>query len=140
MKVLVATVETQGERPGDYHHAIDGELVWVQEPCATDLRRMPNACGCGRGFAGLASHRATTTARVAELPELTRDDYVTAIRTSIGDGGWPRDWADGIAQGLVEFAAEWETGTVIERDIWVFDARRGQVLTGGTLLSWVALI
>jgi hypothetical protein len=140
MKVLVATVETQGERPGDYHHAIEGELLWIQEPCATDLRRLPNACGCGRGFAGLASHRATSTARVAELSELTWDDYVAAIRTGIGDGGWPPSWAERIAQGLAAFAAEWETGTVLERDIWVFDARRGGAIAGGTLVSWVALI
>ena len=42
-----------------------------------------------RGFAGLHSHRATTTARVIENPGFTRDDLVLALEASLGDGGWP---------------------------------------------------
>lgn len=139
MKILVATAETQGERETDYTWTVEGELVWIQEPCATDARRMPNACGCGRGFAGLSSHRATSTAKVVES-HLTRADYVAALRASLSDGGWPADAAAGIAHGLLGFAAEWEVNTVLERDIWVFGARRGRLTVGGTLLSWVALM
>ncbi len=137
MKVLVATAETQGERDTDYHWAVEGELVWIQEPCATDLRRMPNACGCGRGFAGLASHRATSTVKVVDRPELSFDDYTEAIRTSIGDGGWPTEWAPDLAVALADFATEWETGAILERDIWVFESRRGHAVHGGTLRSWM---
>jgi hypothetical protein len=140
MKVLVATAETQGERETDYNWTVEGELVWIQEPCATDMRRLPNACGCGRGFAGLASHRATSTVKVVDRPQLTLAEYTTAIRTGIGDGGWAPEWAEIIAQDLLAFAAAWEDGAVIERDIWVFEARQGFATEGGTLLSWVAQI
>lgn len=139
MRVLVATEETRGERESDYGWTVEGELVWVQEPCATDLRRLPNACGCGRGFAGLASHRATSTAKVVDVA-LTASEYVEAIRVSITDGGWPGSWAEGIAGDLIRFASRWEVGSILERDIWVFTARRGRLRSGGTLLSWVARI
>jgi len=128
MKVLVATSETQGERPTDYHWATEGELVWVQEPCRRDRLRMPNACGCGWGFAGLASHRATTTAKVIDIPELDLVGYESAIAKSLADGGWPPSAARGIAQVQTEFAAEWEVNTVIERDLWLFTARRGRAV------------
>jgi hypothetical protein len=68
MKVLVATRATQGTRGNDYHWAIEGELVRVGEVCRKDRNDPDGGCGCGRGFAGLNSHRATTTARVAEVP------------------------------------------------------------------------
>lgn len=115
MKVLVATALTQGARAGDYHHCVDGELVWVQEPCDRDLRnpaQMP--CGCGRGFAGAASHRATTTARVVDSA-LTRDELVLAFRTSLADGGWPREWAEDVADDNVFAASQFPAGTVVER-------------------------
>lgn len=137
LKVLVATQDTQGQRDDDYNWTVEGELVWVQEPCATDLRRMPNACGCGRGFAGVASHRATSTAKVVES-SLTLTEYIAAIRTTLADGGWPPSSAESIAQGLVTFASEWEEGSVLQRDVWVFESRRGRLADGGTLLSWVA--
>jgi hypothetical protein len=67
MRVIVATTKTQGQRPGDYFWAVEGELVLVPtlECCE------PARCGCGRGFAGLASHRACTTAEVVERGDLT---------------------------------------------------------------------
>src|SRR3954468_14149361 len=89
MKVLVATRRTQGARAGDYDWCVDGELVWIQEPCGRDRRREQDSCGCGRGFAGLASHRATTTAEVRTIPGMTRDQYASAIRMGMEDGGWP---------------------------------------------------
>ena len=88
MKILVATSFTQGTSPDDYHYCVDGELVWLQEPCDRDKRNPDGPCGCGRGFAGAASHRATTAAMVVQSL-LTRDDVVLAFRTSLSDGGWP---------------------------------------------------
>jgi hypothetical protein len=125
MKVLVATADTQQERSTDYHWATEGELVWIQEPCRRDRMRMPNPCGCGRAFAGLASHRATTTAKVIDLPFLDLAGYESAIAKSLADGGWPPGAARGIAMVQSEFAAEWEAETVLERDLWLFTARRG---------------
>ncbi len=86
MKVLVATHETQGTVPGDYCYTVDGELVTATtvECCE------PDRCGCGRGFPGLASSRATTTAIVVERPELTDGDLETAVRDSLVRGGWLR--------------------------------------------------
>lgn len=90
MKVIVATSESQGERTTDYHFAIEGELIEIQEPCGRDRRAGPGevGCGCSRGFAGLSSHRATTTVRIAEIPGLTVADYVSALEASLEAGGW----------------------------------------------------
>ena len=84
MKVLVATKVGQGGHPGDYCYTVDGELVTpvVAECCS------PDTCGCGRGFPGLASARATTTAMVVERPHLTEHDLRDALRDSLERQGW----------------------------------------------------
>jgi len=123
MKVLVATARTQGARRNDYNWCVEGELLWTQEPCADDRRNPDGPCGCGRGFAGMNSHRATTTAVVAELPQLDRAGFVLALRASLGDQGWPAVWADELADGLIELAGLWPVGTVIERRVDEFGPR-----------------
>lgn len=123
MKVLVATSRTQGARPNDYNACIDGELVWIQEPCDRDLKRRPDPCGCGRAFAGCASHKATTTAEVAEIEGLTLEDYASALRISMVDGGWPGEWAEPVAEAQSEFTARFQIGTVLERDLEEFSQR-----------------
>ena len=66
MLVLVATNETQGQSSDDYSYTVAGELVTaVVTECES------KDCGCGRGFPGLASAFATTTAQVVDLPHLT---------------------------------------------------------------------
>jgi hypothetical protein len=122
MKILVATQLTQGTKRGDYHHCIDGESVWMQEPCATDRLDPDGRCGCGRGFAGAASHRATTTAQVVES-DLTRDDVIFAFKTSLPDGGWPMEWAEDVADDNLDLAARLPAGTVIERRLDTFCVR-----------------
>jgi hypothetical protein len=114
MKVLVATADTQGERRNDYHWCIEGEPVFLFEPCAADLRDPDGGCGCGRGFAGLTSHRATTTARVAEVA-LTQEEYAEAIRSSLAEQGWGADPCDAEADALRALVADWPVGTVVER-------------------------
>ncbi len=37
MRVLVATHDTNGQVPGHYDFCIEGELVYVQDPCDRDL-------------------------------------------------------------------------------------------------------
>jgi hypothetical protein len=84
MRVLVATNTTQGEHTGDYCWTVEGELVTpVVMPCSS-----PTQCGCGRGFPGLASSRATTTALVADRPDLEREEVALAFRESLARGGW----------------------------------------------------
>ncbi len=84
MKVLVATHEGQGDEAGDYCFTVDGELVTPVHPDCSDSDR----CGCARGFAGLASSRATTTAVVAELPEFNHHMLRQALYDSLDRGGW----------------------------------------------------
>ena len=116
MKILVATGLTQGTNPSDYHYCVEGELVWIQEPCDRDRRNPDGGCGCGRGFAGAASHRATTTAMVVES-ELTRGDLVLAYRTSLEDGGWPAEWAEDVTDDVLELIAPLRPGTIVVRKL-----------------------
>ncbi|MCV7280032.1 hypothetical protein H7J88_10265 [Mycolicibacterium flavescens] len=122
MKILVATKLTQGARSSDYNYCVPGELVWVQEPCDRGRRNPDGGCGCGRGFAGVASHRATTTAEVVEV-DFTRAEMIVAMRTSLADGGWPQDWAAGVVDDNLAIASVFPAGTVIERRLEQFQAR-----------------
>ena len=88
MKALVATAETQGSRKSDFTNCIDGELVWMLDPCPVSRRYPDGPCGCGRSFSGLSSHAYTTTAVVREIPGLTRQDYEKALRASFRAQGW----------------------------------------------------
>jgi hypothetical protein len=122
MKILVATALTQGVDDDDYHYCVDGELVWIQESCDRDKNDPAGPCGCGRGFAGAASHRATTTAMVVES-EMTRNDVVLAFRTSLSDGGWPIEWAAEVADDNIEIAAQLPVGSIIGRKLEQFFLR-----------------
>jgi hypothetical protein len=122
MKILVATGHTQGTNPNDYHYCVEGELVWPQEPCGRERRDVDGPCGCGRGFAGAASHRATTTAMVVDS-ELTRDDVVLAFSTSLPDGGWPLAWAEDVADDNLEIASQLPVGAIIVRNLDEFFLR-----------------
>jgi hypothetical protein len=122
MKILVATGLTQGAEPNDYHFCVEGELVWIQEPCTSGRDNPDGGCGCGRGFAGAASHRATTTAIVVES-DMTPDDMILAFETSLDDGGWPTAWARDVTYENLELAGRLPAGTVIERRLDAFCVR-----------------
>ena len=84
MRVLVATHEGQGDEQGDYAFTVDGELVTpIAAECCDGDR-----CGCSRGFPGLASSRATTTAVVVDRPDITYADLWHALTDSLDRGGW----------------------------------------------------
>jgi hypothetical protein len=83
MKVLVATRESQGIVDDDYCWTIDDELVYIQDFTCPDPR-----CGCDRGFAGMSSSKATTTAKVVERPDLDPADLMVALCDSLERGGW----------------------------------------------------
>lgn len=120
MKVLVATRRTQGLRPDDYCSTIDGELVLAGAviECSS-----PERCGCGRGFPGLASARATTTAIIVERPEIHLHEMSMAIRESLDRQGYLDVLDDEEADELVEaecwrlaaITRAWPVGTVLER-------------------------
>jgi hypothetical protein len=84
MLVLIATNELQGTSPDDYSFTVEGELVTpVAAECASGER-----CGCDRGFPGLASGFATTTAMVAERPGVTERDLRDAVFDWLDRNGW----------------------------------------------------
>ena len=116
MKVLVATTETQGQRTNDFSYCIEGELVTVGLVCMTDRRDPDGGCGCGRAFAGLNSHRATTTAKVKQV-DLSEADYVEALRSSLSQQGWPTEDVEELADWLAQLVSEWAVGTIVERRI-----------------------
>jgi hypothetical protein len=114
MKLLVATAQLQGERSTDFNYCIEGELVWIGLICATDRRDPDGGCGCGRSFAGMNSHRATTTARIADVP-IDFPHYAEALRSSLKAQGWPTRDAIPMAGALSDLAADFPIGAVLER-------------------------
>ena len=84
MLVLIATNELQGTSPDDYSFTVEGELVTpLAAECASGEQ-----CGCDRGFPGLASGFATTTAMIAERPGVTEDDLRDAVFDWLDRTGW----------------------------------------------------
>lgn len=80
MKVLVATERGQGTKPDDYSWTQEGELVRLDD-CPDRY------CRC-TGFAGVESHRATSTALVVERDDLTPELLVDIFERNWISGGW----------------------------------------------------
>jgi hypothetical protein len=117
MKLLTATATSQGTRDNDYNWAVEGELVLIQPPCATDALDPDGACGCGRGFAGISSHRGTTTAQVRDLP-LSPADVAEAYGSYLHSAGYgrpPRSMLNQIASDMIELVSDWDVGAIVER-------------------------
>jgi hypothetical protein len=130
MKLLVATERTQGDMAGDYTYCVPGELLWITMVCGRDRRDPEQGCGCGRGFGGLTSHRATTTAEVAErdFPEY---GLRLAISTSLTDQGWLRPdaavlertkFVDEVIADIQSIVEPLPVGTIVRRNIDDFHA------------------
>ncbi len=117
--VLVATDRHQG-KPGDFFLTTAGELVYPALMCDSDrLRHDAGGCVCGRTFAGLTSGKGGTTAEVAQV-DMTKQQYVDAHLASLIEAGWPDDadiaaWALEAAEDVLEIAAKFTIGTVVER-------------------------
>lgn len=125
MKILTATAISQGARENDFNWAVEGELVLIQEPCATDKRNPDGGCGCGRAFAGTSSHRATTTAQVRDLP-LSRADLAKAYGGYLDSAGYgrpPRSVLSEIVDEMLDLVADWEVGAIVERRLDVIKLR-----------------
>lgn len=128
MKILTATSNGQGVRDNDFDHAIEGELVWIGFTCARDRDDPDGGCGCGRAFAGLNSHRATTTAMVRDLP-LDRDDLLLALAAYEESAGYACDHERYAAElerevdDVIEIVSAWHVGDVIERRLDVLGPR-----------------
>ena len=122
MKVLVATSRTQGARATDFFDGIDGELVWIPEPCERGRRLGAAGTRCARGFLGVASNAGTTTAMVKEMEPLNIRLYADALRPLFVDMV-PDVIVSTLAYELTTFAAEWPTGTILERNLDQFKER-----------------
>ena len=131
MKILTATSRTQGQRPNDFHWCIEGELVHFGLVCAADQADPDGGCGCGRSFAGLNSHRATTTAMVRDIGGFTTGDYVEAIRSSLSQQGWDASTAAEEAGELMAIVADWPVGAVAERRLYAVSVRMVTSPPGG---------
>jgi hypothetical protein len=95
--------------------AAQGALVELSDAIhdAAATREHDDAiCGCG--WQGLNSHRATTTATVADI-DITFDDYVTAIESSLSTAGWATvaDSAADLAEWMTDLADDYPVGTVL---------------------------
>jgi len=119
MKVLVATHITQGDGSGDYCWTVDGELVSPLGVVCSNT-----ACGCVRGFSGLASSRATTTAMVVDLAHINEPELERAVTDSLERGGWlagmtPLDrqaMIEDTVGAIMEVANGYGIGTIVCRD------------------------
>lgn len=128
MKVLVATTRTQGDVADDFCWTVEGELVRIGSPCASDEAGGSGRCGCGRAFEGLSSVRATTTAQVRDLP-ISRADYRDAFGGYLDAAGWaPYTDLDDEVERMLAVARTWPVGTVVRRHLArIGPAGRGSV-------------
>ena len=119
MLVLVASRETQGRLDGDYCSTVEGELVTpVTVECC-----VPDTCGCGRGFPGLVSAGATTTAMVVERTAISPSLLRQSVSDSLERSGW-RAVADDEFEQIVDEHVEtiagickaFGDGAVVRRD------------------------
>ncbi|TDD76132.1 hypothetical protein E1293_27420 [Actinomadura darangshiensis] len=115
LKLLTATNSSQGIRDNDFDWCVEGELVHIGMVCARDRDDPDGGCGCGRSFAGLNSHRATTTAMVRDVPGFTEADYVLAIRSSLEQQGCDPSFAEHEAALLRCLVRDWPVGVIVER-------------------------
>lgn len=127
MKILVATMETQGRRASDFCFVDEGEPVTFAGECDTDRDDIDGGCGCRRSMSGLQSRKGTTTFKVAEKDmdsnqffELLCESYIKAgygTRESIE--AYAKDDLEDIQQ-IVETFRE---GTILEKRGDLFQSR-----------------
>lgn len=131
MKVLVSTVETQGQRKNDYSWVPEGELLRTGgSEC--DREAIDGRCGCRRAFVGTATSAATTTAKVVDVAEIDREAVAQIVHDSLERDGWfegsePKlveSWVEEETKSIVEVAETFEPGTIIERRGSTYQERR----------------
>jgi hypothetical protein len=118
--VLVATKETQGQRPNDFCLCEEGEIVTFSTTIC-DGEEIDGHCGCRRSMSGLVSKKATTTVKVVML-EGGLPALQEAIRTFFNEAGWAsmiesaelRYLVRTDAEELTRLAAAFPLGSVVE--------------------------
>jgi hypothetical protein len=124
MKVVTATSQTQGWRDNDFCWTVEGELLFFA-PLECGRGSIDDNCGCRRSMAGLVSHRATTTMKVIERPNLNPATYFTLIANGLQSQGYVteelmaspdvNEWVHDLTDELIYLAAGYPVGTVLER-------------------------
>ena len=128
MKVLVATMETQGRRANDFCFVPEGELVKFSAPC--DGEAVDGPCGCMRSMTGVTCRRATTTVKVVDLP-FTLAEYTIQLLESQA-AAWGEDIFDAGADQLAALAEAWEVGAILEiRGDFIQNRPQTENLKGG---------
>jgi hypothetical protein len=122
MRIIVATNERQGERPGDFCEADEGEIVI---PVLCDGTH--DGCSCDRLFIGVRTGKDTTTAAVVES-DMSAEEYRSAISESelireYTELGMSPRVARRHADELLQLARQFAAGAVIERKGDDFDVR-----------------
>src|ERR1044071_5427913 len=121
MKILVATSETQGQRPGDFNFVPDGEIVMI-----SDCDGLHAGCDCARSMVGIKSGRGTTTMKVVEA-NLTLEEYRRLIgeaNQSYRELGLDVAIFNQQADALIDLATQFPAGAVIEREGEEFHPRQ----------------
>lgn len=121
MKIIVATSETQGQRPEDFNYVPEGEIVMVG-----DCDCLHEGCDCSRSMVGILCKMGTTTMMVVES-DLTREGFRRQLKDA--NEGFEELGVDGSvyeeqADALLELAKQFKAGAVIERQGEDFHARR----------------
>ena len=128
MKILVATAERQGERSDDFYWAEEGEIVIRPFECDRDMDidvsvEGAAGCGCRISMSGAASKKATTTFKVVDV-DVTRGQMEAKLLAMLSASGWlglsenvgeSEELANDLLNELLEVAAEYPAGTVLER-------------------------
>src|SRR5690349_10280626 len=110
MKIIVATSETQGQRPGDFNFVPDGEIVTV-----SDCDCLHPGCDCARSMVGINSGKGTTTMKVVES-DITLEEYRRLIgeaNQSYAEFGVDDDVFNEQADALLDLAIQFPAGAVI---------------------------
>lgn len=115
MQVLMATSQTQQQRPGDFMFAEEGEIVALPKQCGRG--DLDDSCGCERSFFGAVSHKATTTAMVVAIDDLDEDDYAGLLVKAYRASG--RSLAEigeyQLVEEMIGIAAAHPVGTILEK-------------------------
>lgn len=129
IQVLVATHETQGQKPGDFCYVPEGEMVIVTEICSSGEHG--SSCGCERSVSGVKCLKATTTFRVEEI-EGTFGDVVEIELQMLRRGKWhlmcpPKELQEmAITKAAItcDVAFDFPIGTVLGRKMSDFYVRK----------------
>jgi hypothetical protein len=117
VKILVSAKKGQGLRDNDFCFVPERELVRFAFEC--DDEGPDGSCGCKRRMGGIATHKSTTTFKVANT-NLAKEAYVKMILKSFDEGGWLKlgiteEMVRKEADELLRLASTFRLGTILEK-------------------------